>query len=99
MSLHYNTDDSYLFANGKEIFKLKTSNKNVNFPTQFYLASISNGFSATESREVSLNENVYDFSVDYNSINKSDILNIHKYLMITNNIKYSALLNKCLLYY
>ena len=24
---------------------------------------------------------MYDFSVDYNSIDKSDILNIHKYLM------------------
>ena len=34
-----------------------------------------------------LNENVYDFSVDYNSIDKSDILSIHKYLMIKNNIK------------
>ena len=38
---------------------------------------ISDGFSATESREVSLNENVYDFSVDYNSIDKCYILNIH----------------------
>ena len=38
------------------------------------------------SREVSLNGNVYDFSVDYNSIDKSDILNIHKYLMIKNDI-------------
>ena len=43
---------------------------------------------------------VYHFSVDYNSIDKSDILNINRYLMNTNDIKwYSALLNKCLLYY
>ena len=48
---------------------------------------ISNGFSATESREVSLNGNVYDFSVDYNSIYKSAILNIPKHLMTKNNIK------------
>ena len=47
----------------------------------------SNGFSAHESREISLNRNVYDFSVDYNSIDKSNILNIHKYLMTKNNIK------------
>ena len=32
--------------------------------------------------------NVYDFSVDYNAIDKSDILNIHKYLMVKNNITY-----------
>ena len=40
-----------------------------------------------ESREVSLNGNVYDFSVDCNSIDRSDIQNIHKYLMKKNNIK------------
>ena len=87
MSLHYNADKSYLFFNGKEIFKFKADNKNVNFPTQFCLGSISNGFSANKSREVSSNGNLYDFSVDYNSIDKSDILNIYKYLMTKNNIK------------
>ena len=86
-SLHYNAD-SYLFVNEKEIFKFKADNKNVNFLTQFYLGSISNGFSATESsREVSLNGNVYDFSVSCNSIAESDIVNIHKYLMTKNNLK------------
>ena len=66
-----------MFVNGKEIFKFKAENKNVNFPNQFYLRSISNEFSATESREVSLKRNIYDFSVDYNSIDKFDMLNIH----------------------
>ena len=87
MSLHYNADDSYLFVNGIEIIKFKPDNRNNNFPTQFCLGSISNGFSAIESREVSLNGNMYDFSVNYNSIDKSGILNIHKYLMNKNNIK------------
>ena len=76
-----------MFVNGKGIFNFKADNKNVNFRTQFCLGSRSNEFSAHESREVSLNGNVYDFSVDYNSIDKSDILNIHKYLMTKNNIK------------
>ena len=31
--------------------------------------------------------NVYHFLVDYNAINKSEILNIHIYLMVKNNIK------------
>ena len=30
---------------------------------------------------------MYDFLVDYNFIDKSDILNIHKYLMIKNSVK------------
>ena len=79
--MHCNSDNSYLFV------KVKTENKNVNFPTQFCLGNISNGLSATESREVSLNGNIYDFSVDYNSIDTSDILNIRKYLMTKNNVK------------
>ena len=87
MSLHDNADNSYLFVNGKEIFKFKANSKNVNLPTQFCLGSISNEFSATESGEVSLNGTVYDFSVDCNSVDKSDILTIHKYLINKNNIK------------
>ena len=87
MSLHYNADNSYLFVNGKEISTFKADNKNVNFPIRFYLGSISDRFSATKSREVSLDRNVYDFSVDYNSIDKSDILNIQRCIMAKNNIK------------
>ena len=71
----------------EKVFKFESDNKNVNFPNQFCLRSICNGFSATESSEVSLNGNVYDVSVDYNSIEKSDILNIHKYLLTKNDIK------------
>ena len=87
LSLHYNADNSYLFVNGKDLFKFKADNKNINLPTRFCLGSISDGFSATESRKVSLNGNVYNFPVDCNSIDKSDILNNHKYLMTNNNIK------------
>ena len=74
LGLHYNADNTYLFINRKEIFKFKANNKNINFPTQFYLQNISNGFGATESREVSLKRNVYDLSVDYDAIDKSGIL-------------------------
>ena len=74
LSLHCNADNSYLFINGQEFCKFKADNKNVNFSIQFCLGSISNGFTITESREVSLNGNVYDFSVDYNSVDKSVIL-------------------------
>ena len=68
----------------------------LHFVLEAYLKDIS---SATKLREVSLNENVYNFSVDYNSIDKSDILNIQKYLMVKNNIKCLTLIGKCLLCY
>ena len=100
MTLDYHGDNSYLFVNGKEIFKFKVDNKNVNFPIQFCLGSVPNGFSANKPRKVSLSGNVYDFTVDYNPPNKFNLLNIHKYLMTKNYIKYwLVLLSKCLLYY
>ena len=58
-----------------------------NFPSQFCLGNISNKFDYVDSEEVSLKGNVYEFSVDYDAIDKSDILNIHKYITAKNNIK------------
>ena len=77
LHFHYNSDNNNLFVNGKEIYKFKASNKNVNFPSQFCLRSTSNKFDYVDLEEVSLK-----FSVDYNAIDKYNILNIHKYLMI-----------------
>ena len=74
MSLDYNGNKNYLFVNVK-INKFKANSKNVNFPCEFCLGSIS------------LKGNVYDFSVDYDAIDKSNIINIHKYLMVKNNIE------------
>ena len=67
LSLHCNADNSYLFVNGKEIFNFKAANENVNFPTSFCLRSISKGFSATESMEVSSNGNMYGLHIFYNT--------------------------------
>ena len=64
----------FLFVNKKEIYKLKARNKSVNFPSLFFLRRISNKFDYVDS------EDVYDFSVDYNAIHKSHILDLHKYL-------------------
>ena len=71
----------------KKSFKFKADDKNVNFPFQFCLGSISNKFGHIDSREVSLKRNVYDFSVDYNAIDKSNLLNIHKYSMVMHKLK------------
>ena len=66
LSFQCNADNNYFSVNGKDI----SENKIANFQTQFCLGSISNGFNVTGSRQVSSNGNVYDFSVDYNSIDK-----------------------------
>ena len=48
---------------------------------------MSNKFDNVNSEKVSLKGNVYDLSVDYDTIDNSDILNIHKNLMTKHNIK------------
>ena len=79
--MHYNGDNSYLLVNRKKSISIKQVIKVSTFHR------IYNKFDYVESEEVSLKENVSDFSVDYDVIDKSDILNIHKYLMANNNIK------------
>ena len=61
LSFHYNADNNYLFLTEKEIFKFKAA---IKIPIQLCLGSISDGFSAAEFREVSLNGNVHGFSDD-----------------------------------
>ena len=68
----------------ENIYKFKANNKNVNFPNQFCIGSISHKF---EAEEVSLKGNVYDFADDYGAIDKSDILDMHKHSMVKNYIK------------
>ena len=76
-----------MFVNGKVFFQFKADSANINFPTQVCAGNISIRFSTTEFRDVFLNENVYGFSFDYNSIDKSDMFNVHEYLTNKNNIK------------
>ena len=85
--MHYNSDNSYLFVNGRKIYEFKASNKNNNFPSQSCLGSISDKLDYSDAKEVFLKGNVVDFSVDYNAVDKSNILSIHKYLMEKHNIK------------
>ena len=61
LSLLDSGSNSYLFVNGKEIYKFKADHEIVNFPTQFCLGSLSNKF---ESEELSFKRNIFDFSVD-----------------------------------
>ena len=57
LSLHYNTDNSYLFVNGKKNLNLKSTITSVDFVYKVYLMEL-------VILEVSLNGNVYNFSVD-----------------------------------
>ena len=69
-SFHYKGDANYLLINRKEICNFKADNKNVQFPTLFCLWRISGKFDAAESIRVLFMQNMFDFSDDYNAIDK-----------------------------
>ena len=89
LSLNYNDFNSYLFVTWK---KIKADIKNFKFPSHFCIGSISKEFYLNESKGVYFKGNVCgnfirNHSVDSKIIDKSNTLNIHKYLMVKNNIK------------
>ena len=85
LSLHYNGANSYLFANGKEICKFTAKDSEIN-PYELCLGNISKNWSIDNMKKSSLQGYAYDFSVDYDRILVSDILDIHKYLIKKNGV-------------
>ena len=92
---------SYFYVNKTEIFKFKGKD-NISW-YKFCLRSTSKDFTKDGQKEISLNDTAilwFDFPVDNKWIKREDILNIHQYLMIKNNIKKClGLLKKYLLDY
>ena len=70
-----------LFVNGAEIYKFKAKDFEIN-AAPLCLGNTSWDFSADNMKITGLYKHVYNFSVDYDSIDVDDVLGIHKYLMI-----------------
>ena len=85
LSLYYNGANSYLFVNGTEIHKFLAKDSMI-VPNNLCLGNVSKDFSASNMKKTGFNGYIYDFSVDYDSIDVDDILDIHKYLMKKNDI-------------
>ena len=85
LSLHYNGANSCLFVNGTEIIKFKGKNSEI-APYPLCLGNISKDWSVDNMKTTGLKGCVYDFSVDYDAITVSNILDIHKYLIKKNDI-------------
>ena len=51
------------------------------------MSNVWKGFLADNMKKTGLYGYVCDFSVDYDSTDVADILDIHKYLMVTNKLK------------
>ena len=69
-----------MFVNGVEIYKSKAKDSKIN-AAPLCLGNFSNSFSVDQMIKTELYGYAYDFSVDYDSIDVDDILNIHKYLI------------------
>ena len=85
LTLHYNGANSYLFVNGTEIYKFKAKDSEI-VATPLCLGNISKDWSVDNMKKAGFNGYVYDFSVDYDSIDVDDIKGIHQYFMTKNNI-------------
>ena len=85
LSLHYNGPNSYLFVNGAEIIKFKAKDSEIT-PYQLCLGNILKDWSIDNMKKTSLQGCVYNFSIGYDAILVSDVLDIHKYLMKKNEI-------------
>ena len=86
LSLHYNADNSYLFANGRQELKFKVKDDQI-INEKLYLGNLSSEWTMSESEETEVYENIYDFIVDCKSINGvKPIYDMHKYLMTKHGI-------------
>ena len=85
LSVHYNGADSYLFVNGREIYRFKAKDSEI-VPSPLCLGNILKDWSVDNIKKTELTGYVYDFSADYNAIAVNDIKDIHKYLMVKNDI-------------
>ena len=80
LNMHHNGANSYLFVNGKEIYKFKAKDSEI-VATPLCLGNILKDWSLDNRKKTGLNGYVYDFSIDYDAIAVDDILDIHNYLM------------------
>ena len=89
-SLHYSRSNRFLFVNGVKIYHFKIKDFELNaYP--LCLGNISKDFSDDNMKQTGLNGYVYDFSVDYFSIDNDNILDLHKYLMKKTNIMFGLI--------
>ena len=69
-----------MYANGVKIYQFKVKDSEIRLYPLF-LDKISKDFIVNNITKTGLNGYVYDFPVDYNTIDVSDIVEVHKYIL------------------
>ena len=86
LSLHYNGDNSYLFANGRQELKFKAKDDQI-INEKLCLGNLSNEWATSESEKTGVYGNIYDFVINYKTIKGvKPIYDMHRYLMAKHNI-------------
>ena len=85
LSLHYNGDNSYLFANARQELKFKAKDDQM-INEKLCIGNLSREWTKSESEKTGLYGNIYDFVVDYRAINGLPTYDMHRYLMTKHNI-------------
>ena len=86
LSLHYNGNESYLFANGVQQLKFKADDSQI-LNAKLCLGNLSSNWTSANSTNTGLYGKVYDFVVDYEPINGvKKIYDMHRYLMTKHGI-------------
>ena len=87
ISLHYNSDESYFFVNGRQELKFKAKTDQL-VKEKLCIGNLSDKWTASESEKTGLYGNIYDFLVDYEVIlGVGPIYDMHRYLMTKHNIR------------
>ena len=76
LSLHYNWSNSFLLVNATKLYQFNANTSEIKCP-----GNVSKDFTINNMKKTWLKGVARCFSVDFNSIDTNDILDIHKYLM------------------
>ena len=87
LSLHYNGDNSYLFANRRQELKFKAKDDQI-INEKLCLGNLSSEWTTSESEKTGVYGNIYDFVVDYKpTVGVDPIHDMHRYLMTKYHIR------------
>ena len=78
LSLHYNGSNSFFFVNAVKIYQYKAKDSEIK---PLCVDNILEGFKFHKMKQTMLKGSVKGFSVDYNAIDFSNIVNISRNLM------------------
>ena len=85
MSLHYNSSDRFLCDDSMKIYNFKSINFEIKpYPLRF--ENISNNFTVDNMKKTGLKRKAYNFSSSRETIDTTDVVDIHRHLMKKHNI-------------